>query len=126
MVRSIYLARLTLVVIALSSCANNSTLGYIDWKNGARRGVVQEVVDSSWSASRRPPCLEHKTADEYAALQLVEVRYRATKVIRSSIAASPYGIKLKKGDIVELYPADCHDGAFGLVSRVVAGSDAKQ
>lgn len=117
-------ARFTLVAIALSGCATDSTLGVVDWENGARRGVVADVIESGGANSPRARCLTRKIAEDNASRPFVEVRYRGAKLIRSSIASAPDTLKLKKGDIVELYPADCHAGTIGRVTRILGRGDA--
>ena len=117
-------AQLTLLTIALTSCARDSTLGSVDWENGARRGVVADVIESGGANSPRARCLTRKIAEDNASRPFVEVRYRGAKLIRSSIASAPDTLKLKKGDIVELYPADCHAGTIGRVTRILGRGDA--
>lgn len=102
--------------LLLSACAGNSYVSDADWKQGARRSWVVETYAPDHVATTLPACLGNLAPGEYAAHRYIKVRYMHSRLWHESVAELPPGLEAKKGDQLEVWPADC---AAGQLARVV-------
>jgi hypothetical protein len=109
-------------LLLLSACAADPTLGDVDWKHGARRGVVESTFAPDLSPELRPRCLAGMTQEQYGSQRFVRVRYRHVRLMQTAVAPVPADLKIGNGDVVELWPADCSAGGISRLSRALRTS----
>lgn len=111
-------AGLCAAALLLSACASNSHLSDADWKQGARRSWVVETYAPDYSAATLPACLANLSAGEYAAHRYIKVRYMHSRSWHEAVAELPSGLEAKKGDQLEVWPADCGAGQLARVVKL--------
>lgn len=107
------------LLLGLAGCASDRTFGVVDWQHGARRGAVSAVYGADIAPAQRPACLAALSPDQYAKERFVLVRYQQVRLTRTAVAAVPPNLALKRGDVVELWPADGSAGGMSRISRVL-------
>ncbi|MFS2136275.1 hypothetical protein [Duganella sp. Dugasp56] len=91
----------------------------VDWQRGAKRGWVVEFYDANTPPERIPACLAAMSPADLAQHHYVRLRYHHVRVMHTEVAELPPGVSVQMGEMVELWPADCAQGALSHITRVL-------
>ena len=104
------------VCVVLSSCVQQINEERVDWHRGARYGRVLEMVTAQEGDLAAHDCLGANKPSE-SSQQFARVHYRGSRLPHNVVALVPYGLDLRPGDEVELWPSECSEGRMARVGR---------
>lgn len=123
MKKKVFLRALGMSAVIFFSSNVFSAGGNVDWEAGAKRGWILKIYDLNTLENELPDCLRKLPQTDRKNRLFVKVWYRHVRSGRVSIAEITEPMNLKIDDQVEIFPADCNEGKFAHISKILSSKE---
>ena len=118
-----YLCALGMSAFAFFSSNVLSAEGSVNWEAGAKRGWVVKIYDENTFENEVPGCVRKLSQTDRKNKLFVRVWYRHVRSGRVTIAEITGPMNLKMNDQVEIFPADCDEGKFAHIGKILTSKE---